>query len=84
MMNGHVKIVHSFLVLFIYDQLDMFFGDFLLFQILFDELTSFIRRAVVNVNYAVVVVVLHENWVKVSQIQSTFDIIVRGGNDTER
>lgn len=84
LMNRRIKIIHSFLILLVDNQLVMFLRNILFFQVFFNIITCLIRRAIININYSVIVVILHENWVKISQVKSTFDVIIRGCNDTER
>ena len=60
------------LVLFIYDQLYLLFGNFSLLKIFFNEFASLVRRTIVDVNYMVIAVILHENWVQISQKKTTF------------
>lgn len=75
-MNAQVDVVQSFLVFLVDDDFDVFLGNVPFLQVLFDELASLVRRAVVDVHDVVVFVVLHEDRVEVSEIKTTFDVVV--------
>ena len=84
LMDSHVKIVHGFFVFFVYNDFNVFLRDFSFLNVFVDEFSSLVRRAVVNVNNVVIVVILHKHGVKISEVKPTLDIVVRRSNNTER
>ena len=84
LMNTQMNVVQSFLVLFVDNDFDVFLGDASFFKVLFDELACFVGRTVIDVNDVVVPVILHEDWVEVTEIKATFYVVIRRCNDAKR
>ena len=82
--NSHVKVVHGLSIFFVDDDLNVLLRYFFIFEIFFHILSCFIRWTIINVDYMIIVIILHENGVQVSQVKTIFNIVVWGCNDTER
>jgi len=83
-MDPHVEIIHCLFVFLVNDYLNVLLRNFLFFEILIDKLSSLIWRTIINVNNVIVVVVLHENRIQISEVKAAFNVIIRRSNDTER
>jgi hypothetical protein len=68
----------------IYDNCDFIFWNFIFLNILCNGLSSFIRRGVINVHHMIVLILLHENRVKISEGQSAFEVVVRRDDNAKR
>ena len=75
-MNTKVDVVKGLFVFLVDNDFNVFFGYVFLFEVLFDELTCFVRRAIIYVNNVIVVVILHKDRIQVSKVQSALYIIV--------
>lgn len=78
-----VDVLHGLFVDVVDDDFDFFLWNALLFDILFDKLTSFIRWMIIDVDNMIIWVLLHKNRVKISEIKFRFIIVVWWYNDAE-
>ena len=78
-----VNVLHGFFVDFIDDDFDFVLRNLLLLKVLLNELACFVRRVIIDVHDVVILVVLHEHGIKVPEVKSVFNIIVRRNNNTE-
>ena len=79
-----VQVFQRKYVFCINDSCDFFCWYFILFNVLRDGQSSFIRRSVINVNHMVVLILLHEDRVKISQVQSALEVVVRRDDYAKR
>lgn len=75
-----VNVVKRLPIHIVYDDLDLVFWDLSFLDVVEDVLSGLVWRSVVNVDHVVVLVVLHEDRVEVSQVETRLDVVV-GGND---
>jgi hypothetical protein len=68
----------------IYDNFDFIFWNLIFLNILCNGHSSFIRRGVINVDNMIVLILLHENRVKISEVQSAFEVVIRRDNNAKR
>jgi hypothetical protein len=78
-----VNVLHGFFVDFIDDDFDFVLRNLLLLKVFLNELACFVRRVIIDVNDVVILVVLHEHGIKISEVKFSFDIVVRRDDDTE-
>ena len=76
-MYGVVNILQRKYIFLIYHYSDFILRNISLLYIPLNILPCFIWRCIVNINYMIILVLLHKNRVKISQIQLALDIIVR-------
>jgi hypothetical protein len=79
-----VQIFQRKYIFAIYDNCDFIFWNLIFLNILCNGQSSFIRRGVIDVDHMIVLILLHENRVKISEVQSAFEVVVRRDNNAER
>ena len=77
------NVLHGFFVDVVDDNFDFVLWNLLLLKVLLNKLTCFVRRVIIDVHNVIVLVVLHEHGIKVSEVKFGFDIVVRTNNNTE-
>jgi len=82
-MNCIVDVVQCEQILCINDNLDSCLVQFPVLNIFPDIVAGLVLRGVVNVDDVVVVVLLHEDGVQVTQVESACHVVVGGDDDAE-
>ena len=82
-MDFFENVLHGFFVDVVDDNFDFVLWNLFLLKVLLNKLTCFVRRVIIDVHDVVVLVVLHEHGIKVSEVKFGFDIVVRRNNNTE-
>lgn len=83
-MNGIVNILQRIQVVLIDYDLNLILRKTFLLDILFHILPRSIRWHVVNIHDMEVVVLLHEDWVQVAEVELGVYVVVGGRDDAER
>jgi hypothetical protein len=77
------NVLHGFLVYVVDNDFDFVLGNVFLLDVLFDKVSSLVRGVVINVHDVVILVILHEEGVEISEVKSVFNIVVRRHYDAE-
>lgn len=72
------------MIFLIYDDFNSMWRNTFLFNIILNELSSFIWWCIINIDNMIIRVVLHKDRIKIPEVESTSNIIIRRHNNTKR
>ena len=82
-MDTVVNVVQCLFVDIVDVNLYFFIRDVFVFEVLFHEFACLVGRSIINIHNVVILIVLHEDRVQISQIKLRFDVFVGRDKNTE-
>jgi hypothetical protein len=77
------NVLHGFLVYVVDNDFDFVLGYVFILDVLFDKVSSLVRGVIINVHDVIILVILHEEGVEISEVKFGFDVVVRGYKNAE-
>ncbi len=77
------NVLHGFLVYIVDNDFDFVLGNVFFLDVFFDKISSLVRGVVINVHDVVILIILHEEGVEISEVKFGFYVVVRGYKNAE-